>query len=90
MLVGRSRAVSLLVAGVVGAATACGGSDSTGTGSNSPSNLTIVSGNGQVGLIGTALALPLVVKVTGSSGTALAGVSVQFTVQSGAATVVPG
>jgi hypothetical protein len=70
-------------------ATACG-SDSTGTGSNSASNISIVSGNGQVGLIGTALALPLVVKVTGSSGTALAGVSVQFTVQSGAATVVPG
>jgi hypothetical protein len=79
----------LLVAGVVGVATACG-SDSTGTGSNSASNISIVSGNGQVGLIGTALALPLVVKVTGSSGTALAGVSVQFTVQSGAATVVPG
>jgi len=52
--------------------------------------MTIVSGNGQVGLVGTALAQPLVVKVTGSSGTALAGISVQFSVQTGAATVAPG
>jgi hypothetical protein len=78
------------MAGVVALAAACGGSDSTGTGSNSPSNMTIVSGNGQVGLVGTALALPLVVKVTSSSGTALAGIGVQFAVQSGAATVTPG
>ena len=89
MLVGRSRAVLLLVAGLWGVGTACGGSDSTGTGTNSPSNMTIVSGNGQAGLVGTALAQPLVVKVTSSSGTALAGIAVQFTVSSGAATVTP-
>jgi hypothetical protein len=78
------------MAGVAALAAACGGSDSTGTGSNSPSNMTIVSGNGQVGLVGTALASPLVVKVTSSSGTALSGIGVQFAVQSGAATVTPG
>jgi hypothetical protein len=89
MFVGRSRAVSLFMGGVVAVAAACG-SDSTGTGSNSPSAMTIVSGNGQVGLVGTALALPLVVKVTSSSGTPVAGIGVQFAVQSGAATVAPG
>ena len=90
MFVGRSRAVSVFTAGVVALAAACGGSDSTGTGSNSPAAMSIVSGNGQVGLVGTALASPLVVKVTSSSGTALAGIAVQFSVQSGAATVAPG
>jgi hypothetical protein len=77
-----------LVAGLWGAACG-GGGDTTGTGSNSPSNLTIVSGNGQVGLVGTALALPLTVKVTNSSGTVLSGIAVQFAVASGAATVTP-
>jgi hypothetical protein len=73
----------------VGLGTACGGSDTTGTGPNSPSNMTIVSGNGQVGLIGTSLALPLVVKVTNSASAPLAGIAVQFSVASGAATVAP-
>ena len=88
MLVGRSRAVLVLAAGLWGAA--CGGSDSTGTTSTTtPSGLTIVSGNGQVGLIGTALAQPLVVKVTSATGAPLAGIAVQFSVASGAATVLP-
>ncbi len=88
MLVGRSRAVLVLAAGLWGAA--CGGSDSTGTTSTTtPSGLTIVSGNGQVGLIGTALAQPLVVKVTGATGAPLSGIAVQFSVASGSATVLP-
>jgi hypothetical protein len=83
--------MAVVLLGGAALATACGGSDgTTGTGPNSPSNLTIVSGNGQVGLLGTALAAPLVVKVTSSSGTPLAGISVQFAVSSGAATVAPG
>ena len=94
MFVVRFRAVSLLMAGLVagsaGLMTACGGSEPTGTNTNSPSNLTIVSGNGQVGLLGTALAAPLVVKVTSSAGAPLAGISVQFAVSSGTATVTPG
>ena len=85
---GRFRVAFVLVAGLWGAACG-GGGDTTGTGSNSPSNLTVVSGNGQVGLVGTALALPLTVKVTNSSGTALSGIAVQFAVSSGAATVTP-
>jgi len=86
MLVGRTRAVFVLAVALFGAA--CG-SDSTGTGSNSPSNMTIVSGNGQVGVVGTALAQPLVVKVTTSGGTALAGIAVQFSLASGSATINP-
>lgn len=87
MLVGRSRAVLVLAAALFGAA--CG-SDSTGTTSTTtPSNLTIVSGNGQVGLVNTSLSQPLVVKVTSSANAALTGIAVQFTVTSGAATVLP-
>ncbi len=91
MSFGRSRggvlAVLVAAAGLWGAA--CG-SDSTGTTSSStPASLTIVSGNGQVGLVGTALAAPLVVKVTGANGSALNGIAVQFTVTSGSATVLP-
>src|SRR5215467_9548478 len=88
MLVVRFRVGLLLVAGLWGVGTACG-SDSTGTNTNSPSHMTIVSGNGQVGLIGTSLSAPLVVKVTNSAGTPLAGIAVQFSVSSGAATVTP-
>lgn len=87
MLGGRLRVVLSLAAAV--SLAACG-SDSTGTGtSSSPANLSIVSGNGQVGLVGSVLSLPLVVKVTNSSGTILSGIAVQFTVASGAATVTP-
>ena len=87
MFGGRFRVMLTLAAAVSWAG--CG-SDSTGTGgSNSPANLTIVSGNGQAGLLGTTLTQPLVVKVTNSSGTALAGVGVQFAVASGAASVAP-
>src|SRR5690242_9943825 len=93
MFVGRSR-FALMLASVLGVAAglgACGGGgDTTGTNTTKPANLSIVSGNGQVGLVGTALSAPLTVKVTNSSGAALAGVAVQFSVVSGAATVSPG
>src|SRR5690242_7897450 len=88
MFGGRFGVVLTLAAAV--SWVACGGSDSTGTGgSNSPANLTIVSGNGQAGLLGTALSQPLVVKVTSSGGSPVAGVGVLFTVTSGAANVAP-
>ncbi|HEX4681339.1 MAG TPA: hypothetical protein VH277_01450, partial [Gemmatimonadaceae bacterium] len=48
-----------------------------------------MSGNGQTGLVGTSLSLPLVVKVTNSSGAAMSGVTVNFAVTSGAASVNP-
>lgn len=86
MVVVRFRLVLALTAGLLGAA--CG-SDTTGTGATSAANLSIVSGNGQVGLVGSALSLPLVVKVTNSAGAPVAGVGVQFAVTAGAATVSP-
>jgi hypothetical protein len=51
--------------------------------------VTVVSGNGQVGLVGQALGVPLVVKVASSSGVAVKGAGVLFAVTSGAATVSP-
>ncbi|MDB4878281.1 MAG: Peptidase hyicolysin [Gemmatimonadetes bacterium] len=81
------EALSVLIAV---AAVACGGSGSepAGPGTTGPSAVTIVSGNGQVGLVGTALSVPLVVKVSGTTG-AIAGTTVAFAVASGAATVSP-
>ncbi len=67
---------------------ACGGGSEPNGPIVTPSAVSIVSGNGQVGLIGTTLAVPLTVRVT-SSGTAEKGVTVAFAVTSGTATVVP-
>jgi hypothetical protein len=92
MLARRIRGALTLGTGLlVLAAAACGGgSDVTGGGSNgTAANLAIVSGNGQVGQIGTALQTPLVVKVTTSSGSTLSGATVSFAVTSGAASVSP-
>src|SRR5437867_2539413 len=44
-----------------------------------PAQLTIVSGNNQTGVAGTALANPLVVKLTDSHGNAVAGQTITFT-----------
>src|SRR5581483_12065793 len=52
-------------------AAACGGSSGSEPitqPSTAPAAVTVVSGNGQTGLVGTALSLPLVVKVTTTSG----------------------
>lgn len=73
-----------LMAGCGGGAT----TDTTGT-TNTPAAVAIVSGNGQTGLVGTPASLPLVVKVTTSSGTVVSGATVTFAVTSGAATVSP-
>jgi hypothetical protein len=49
----------------------------------------VLSGNGQVGLVGQTLSSPLVVKVASSSGVAVHGATVTFAVTSGAGTVSP-
>jgi hypothetical protein len=86
MLASRIRvAVSL---GVVMAAAACGGGSSEPAGPSGPSAVDIVSGNGQVQLIGTALTSPLVVRVT-SGGSPVPGKTVTFAVVTGSATVSP-
>lgn len=87
MLAARVRVAFSLLAGVVIAA--CnGGSEPTGTGSNTPTTIGIVSGNAQVGLVGQPLSTPLVVKVTSTSGV-VKGATVTFAVTSGSATVSP-
>lgn len=79
-------ALSLCVAFAVAA---CANNSEPNLGGSSPSALDIVSGNGQVGLIGSALSLPLAVKVS-ANGTAVSGASVTFAVINGAASVSPG
>lgn len=77
--------------GILFAVAACGGGGGTepGGGSSKPSALDIVSGNNQVGFVGTSLSAPLIVKVSSSSGVALSGATVNFAVTSGAASVSP-
>jgi hypothetical protein len=70
-------------------AAACGGSTDPGGSANGASQIQIVSGNGQVQLVGQALASPLVVKVVNSSGNPVQGATVTFSVASGSATLSP-
>ena len=67
---------------------ACG-SSSEPSPDTKPAAVSIVSGNGQVGLVGQTLSLPLTIKVLSSSSTPLSGVSVTFAVTSGTASVSP-
>jgi len=70
-------------------AAACGGSTEPKGSAGGASQIQIVSGNGQVQLVGQPLVAPLVVKVVNSSGTAVPGATVTFSVTSGAATISP-
>ncbi|MGH7619819.1 MAG: hypothetical protein ACREPM_21610 [Gemmatimonadaceae bacterium] len=67
---------------------ACGGG-SEATGPQAASSLSIVSGNGQVGLVGQTLAVPLAVGVAASNGAALKGATVTFAVTTGTASITP-
>ena len=67
--------------------TAC--SDTSGPKIGPPAALTVVSGSGQTGVVGTALSQPAVVKVTDSQGQAVEGVSVTFNVAAGGGSVSP-
>src|SRR5690242_13905033 len=85
-------AFSLCIMSCVMLVAACGGGTTeTGgnTGGTSPAALAKVSGDGQTGLVGQALSLPLSVKVTSSSGAIVSGATVNFVVTSGAASVNP-
>jgi hypothetical protein len=91
MFARRSRWELALVTALAGlVATACGSGTSEPKGNAAASHIQIVSGNGQVGLVGQALSTPLTVKVTSTTGAPLAGVTVTFAVTSGTATVSPG
>ena len=52
--------------------------------------LAILSGNNQSGTVGTALTMPLAVKVTDGTGAPVSGVQINFVVTSGAALANPG
>ncbi len=69
-------------------AAACGGSTEPPAGGGA-SQIQIVSGNGQVQLVGQSLPSPLVVKVVNGSGSPIAGATVTFSVASGSASVSP-
>src|SRR5437899_1603147 len=51
--------------------------------------VSVVSGNGQVGQTGQTLSDPLAVRVASSSGVAVKGATVNFSVTAGTATVSP-
>jgi len=87
MFAGRVRGALTLAAVLVLAA--CGGSEPSGPNTTSPSAIAMISGNGQVGLVGQPLSSPLVVKVTNASGKPVSGASVTFAVTAGTATVKP-
>lgn len=89
MSVARLRA-GVCVASIL-AAVACG--DNSGTNppeppvSPAPPTLDVLSGNGQTGLINTTLPQQLQVVATGSDGNPMSGVTVNFAVTSGSATL---
>jgi adhesin/invasin len=78
--------VIALAAGLSG----CGGDKLTLPGDATPTKIEMVTGDAQAGIVGTALPLPLVVKVTDELGRAVVNQNVTFTVQSGAGQVSPG
>jgi Invasin, domain 3 len=63
---------------------ACGGGDLTLPEDQSPSEITVVAGNGQTGSVGSELSNPLVVRVDDAQGRPVQGVSVAFKLGAGA------
>ena len=78
--------VIALAAGLSG----CGGDKLTLPGDATPTKIEMVTGNEQAGIVGTALPLPLVVRVTDELGRAVVNQNVSFTIQSGTGQVSPG
>jgi hypothetical protein len=84
-----TRNTRWLAAGFAMFAAACGGSTEPSGPGGGASQIQIVSGNGQVQLVGQPLPSPLIVKVVNGSGAPVVGATVTFTVASGSATVSP-
>jgi hypothetical protein len=73
---------------VVLAVAACGG-DSTGPKAGPPATVQRISGDEQLGAVGTALGSPLVVRVVDADQRPVAGASVRWSVTDGNGTVAP-
>ena len=68
----------------------CGGDKLTLPGDGQATKIEAVTGNAQAGIAGTALPLPLVVKVTDELGRPVSGQNVEYTVTGGGGQVSPG
>lgn len=67
----------------------CAGADLTLPEDATPTHIDIVTGNGQAGIAGGALTLPLVVRVTDQLGRPVSGLTVEYTVLAGQGEVAP-
>ena len=74
---------------LLGTAVAAACSDSTGPGTPTPSAIVAVSGSDQTASVGSTLASPIVFEVMSASDAPVSGVTVSFSVTSGAGTVSP-
>ena len=66
------------------------GPDATAPSGLGPISLSVVSGNGQSGVVGTGLPQPLVIKATVSRGVVQGGLTVNFRVTSGGGSMYAG
>jgi Big-like domain-containing protein len=78
------RLSALLVVGLPLLYAACGSDNLTLPGEGEPAHISIVTGNGQNGRVGTQLA-PLIVKVTDTKSRPVAGATVEFVFDDGSA-----
>jgi hypothetical protein len=69
--------------------TGCNGGDLTLPADVSPARLAVVSGNGQLGTVGTELQRPLVVRVTDAANQPVPKVNLRFETQAPAAEIDP-
>ena len=81
----RVRVARLAFFGAIVAVAACG--DSGSTDPSRPQAVTRISPDSQSAVAGVKMDQPLVVKVTGGGGTALGGISVEWTIGAGGGTV---
>ncbi len=81
-----SIAAFALMAGIAG----CGGDKLTLPGDATPTKIEKITGDGQAGIVGTELPLPLVVKVTDELGRPVANQAVSYTIVDGGGQVSAG
>jgi len=76
---------ALAVSSFLATGISCGGGDLGLPEDQTPSDITVVAGNGQVGAVGSELSSPLVVRVDDAQGRPVPGVMVAFNLGTGAA-----